>query len=91
MFEVVTLKSLGLEVTVMRKWLDIVEYVVPIVISYKMNNIYKRNVSLFYKFLMFEVVTLKSLGLEVTSVRKFFFHIASRWQLNFEQNCEILA
>ena len=57
MFEVVTLKSLGLEVTGMRKWFDIVEHVVPIVISYKMNSIYKRNVSKFYKFLMFEVVT----------------------------------
>ena len=70
MFKVVTLKSLGLEVTGMRKWIDIVEHVVPIVISYKMNSIYKRNVSKFYKFLMFEVVTLKSLGLEVTGMRK---------------------
>ena len=70
MFEVVTSKSLGLEVTGMRKWLDIVEHVVPIVISYKMNSIYKRNVSKFYNFLMFEVVTLKSLGLEVTGMRK---------------------
>ena len=70
MFEVVTLKSLGLEVTGMRKWLDIVEHVVPIVISYKMNSITKRNVSKFYNFLMFEVLTLKSLGLEVTGMRK---------------------
>ena len=70
MFEVVKLKSFGLEVTGMRKWLYIVEHVVPIVISYKMNSIYKRNVSKFYKFLMFEVVTLKSLGLEVTGMRK---------------------
>ena len=31
--------------------------VVPIVISYKMNSIYERNVSKFYNFLMFEVVT----------------------------------
>ena len=60
MFEVVTLKSLGLEVTGMRKWLDIVEHVVPIVISYKNNSIYERNVSKFYNFRMFEVVTLKS-------------------------------
>ena len=45
MFEVVILKSLGLEVTGMRKGLDIVEHVVPIVISYKMNSVYKRNVS----------------------------------------------
>ena len=44
MFEVVTLKSLGLEVTGMRKGLDIVEHVFPIVISYKVNSIYKRNV-----------------------------------------------
>ena len=29
MFEVVTLKNLGLEVTGMRKWLDIDEHVVP--------------------------------------------------------------
>ena len=43
--QVVTLKTFGLEVTGMRKWLDIVEHVVPIVISYKMNSIYKRNVS----------------------------------------------
>ena len=70
MFEVVTLKSIGLEVTGMRKWLDIVEHVVPIVISYKMNSITERNVSKFYNFLMFEVVTLKSLGLEVTGMRK---------------------
>ena len=70
MFEVVTLKSLGLEVTGMRKWLDIVEHVVPIVISYKMNSIYKRNVSKIYNFLTFEEVTLKSLGLEVTGMRK---------------------
>ena len=69
MFEVVTLKSLGLEVTGMRKWLDIVDHVVPIVISYKINSIYKRNVLYSYKFLMFEVVTLKSLGLEVTSMK----------------------
>ena len=70
MFDVVTLKNLGLEVTGMRKWLDVVEYVVPIVISYKMNSIFKRNVSKFYNFPVFEVVTLKSLGLEVTGMRK---------------------
>ena len=53
MFEVVTLKSLGLEVTGMRKWLDIVEHVVPIVISYKMNSFhYDRKVSKFYNFLI---------------------------------------
>ena len=70
MFEVLTLKSLGLEVTGMRKWLDIVEHVVPIFISYKMNSIYKRIVSKFYNFLMFEVVTSKNLGLEVTGMKK---------------------
>ena len=40
MFEVVTLKSLGVEVTGMKKGLDIVEHVAPILISYKMNSIY---------------------------------------------------
>ena len=64
MFEEVTLKNLGLEVTGLRKWLDTVEYVVPIVISFKMNSITERNVSKFHNFLMFEEVTLKSLGLE---------------------------
>ena len=44
MFEVATLKSLGFEVTSMKKWLDIFENVVSEVISYNMNNIYKRNV-----------------------------------------------
>ena len=70
MFEVVTLKNLGFEVTGIRKCLDIVECVVSVVISYKMNSIYKRNVSKFCKFLMFEVITLKSLGLEVTGMKK---------------------
>ena len=48
MFEVVTLKSLGLEVTGMRKLLDIGEHVFPIVISYKYTTekfLFKRNVS----------------------------------------------
>ena len=39
-FEVVTWKSLGLEITSMKKVLYILEHVVPVVISYKMNNIY---------------------------------------------------
>ena len=38
-------ESLDSEVNGMRKWLDIVERIVPIVISYQINNIYKRNVS----------------------------------------------
>ena len=33
MFEVVTSKNRGLEVTGLKKWLDIVERLVPIVIS----------------------------------------------------------
>ena len=45
MFEIMILKSLGLEVTGMRKCLDIVEHVVSIVISYKINSIYERNVT----------------------------------------------
>ena len=61
MLEVLTLKSLGLEVTGIWKWLDIIDHKVPIVISYKMNSIYKSNVSKFYNFFMFEVVTLKAL------------------------------
>ena len=70
MFEVLTLKSLGLEVTGLKKWPDIGEHVDLIVISYKNNSIYDRNVSTINNFLMFEVVTLKSLGLEVTGMRK---------------------
>ena len=34
-----------------------------------MNSIHERNVSKFYNSLMYEVVTLISLGLEVTKVR----------------------
>ena len=70
MFEVVNSKNLGLEVTGLKKLLDIVERLVPIVISYKMNSITERNISKFYDFFMFEVVTLKSPGLEVTGMRK---------------------
>ena len=74
-FELVTLKSLGLKVTGMRTWLDIVEHVVPIVISYEIKGIYKREVSEFYNFLMFEVVTSKSLALEVTGMKKWLDNV----------------
>ena len=43
-FEVVPLESLGLEVTNMRKWLDIVPIEIPIGIQREIKNICKKNI-----------------------------------------------